>query len=68
MEKSCCFSGHRPQLLPWRFNEQSSGCLNLKRRLYEEILQAILEDDARHFLSGMALGVIYRERAARAIF
>ena len=54
-ETTCCFTGHRPDKLPWRDDEGDPRCLDLKRRLAEAL------DDAygrgyRHFLCGMALG------------
>lgn len=55
MEKACCFTGHRPQSLPWGFREEDPRCLQQKERLQREILRAI-QEDFRHFLSGMALG------------
>lgn len=56
MENICCFTGHRPQSLPWGFHEEDPRCLHLKHQLQKEILRAIQEEEIRHFLSGMALG------------
>ena len=28
--KTCCFTGHRPEKLPWRYDEGDSRCLALK--------------------------------------
>ena len=57
MEKHeiCCFTGHRPQSLPWGFNEQDERCLKMKRQLKVEIVKAI-ESGFATFISGMALG------------
>ena len=57
MIKTCCFTGHRPQSLPWRFNESDPRCLDLKERLYDQIHSAIERENVRHFISGVALGV-----------
>ena len=38
-EQSCCFTGHRPDKLPWGENESDPRCLALKRRLEEEDTQ-----------------------------
>ena len=52
---TCCFTGHRPQSLPWKFNEQDERCLKMKERLKTEIIKAI-ENGYTTFISGMALG------------
>lgn len=51
-----CFTGRRPQKLPWGYNENDPRCLKLKIELKKKIEEAI-EAGARHFISGMALGV-----------
>ncbi|MEG0765110.1 MAG: SLOG family protein, partial [Pseudoflavonifractor sp.] len=54
-ESTCCFTGHRPDKLPWHDDEQDPRCVDLKRRM-----AAALEDaygaGMRHFICGMALG------------
>lgn len=50
-----CFTGHRPQKLPWGFNEQDERCLKVKEKLKILIEQAII-DGYCYFWSGMALG------------
>lgn len=52
---TCCFTGHRPQSLPWGFNEQDERCLKMKEQLKMEIKNAI-ENGYTTFISGMALG------------
>ena len=52
---SVCFTGHRSQKLPWRFNEQDDKCLQMKEVLYNEIESSIAEG-YHTFYSGMALG------------
>ena len=54
-EKTCCFTGHRPQSLG--FPPGSPAETALKNRLAGEILRLIEEQNVRHFISGMALGV-----------
>ncbi|MEQ2443202.1 SLOG family protein [Pseudoflavonifractor sp. CLA-AP-H29] len=54
-ETTCCFTGHRPDKLPWRDDEWDPRCVALKERL-----AAALEDaynkGMRHFICGMARG------------
>ena len=52
---SCCFTGHRPGKLPWRYNEKDPRCLSLKRRIADAV-ETAYEEGCRHFLCGMALG------------
>lgn len=52
---TCCFTGHRPEKLPWRNDEEDPRCLALKRRLARELEQAYREG-YRHFICGMATG------------
>lgn len=52
---TACFTGHRSQKLPWRFNESDPRCLAMKQQLNAEIESAI-QRGYRTFLSGMALG------------
>lgn len=57
MEKKhiCCFTGHRPDKLPWKENELDSRCVRLKVRLLEAIEEARVQG-YRHFICGMARG------------
>lgn len=55
--KTCCFTGHRPQSLPFRFDEQDRRCRKLKQVLRKEIERQITEEGVTHFISGMAIGV-----------
>lgn len=52
---SCCFTGHRPEKLPWRYNESDPRCLALKGRIRDAV-DAAYEEGYRHFLCGMAQG------------
>ena len=45
---TCCFTGHRPDKLPWGTDEGDPRCLDLKRRLGEELERA--------YEAGMARG------------
>lgn len=54
--KVCSFTGHRPQNLPFGYNEHDPRCEGLKRALRDEIVRQI-QSGATHFISGMALGV-----------
>ena len=54
-QESCCFTGHRPAKLPWRFDETDPRCEALKRRIADAVDLAYREG-YRHFLCGMALG------------
>ena len=52
---TACFTGHRSQKLPWRFNEDDERCKVMKVALRSEIEKAI-QRGYRTFLCGMALG------------
>lgn len=54
-QESCCFTGHRPAKLPWRYNEEDGWCLALKRRIADAV-EAAYDQGYRHFLCGMAQG------------
>ena len=54
---TCCFTGHRLQSLPFRFNEKDERCVKLREVLKAEIERLIVDEKAAHFISGMALGV-----------
>lgn len=56
IQQTCCFTGHRPQNLPWGFDESDPRCLALKVRLKKAIRQ-VIEYGVTHFTTGMALGV-----------
>lgn len=55
--KICCFTGHRPQSLPFQFREQDKRCQRLKQVLRSEMEKQIEEHSVNHFISGMAIGV-----------
>ena len=54
-EKTCCFTGHRPDKLPWGTDESDPRCLALKARLEAEA-EAAWRAGMRHFICGMARG------------
>ena len=54
-EHTCCFTGHRPDKLPWRTREEDSRCLALKLRI-KEALERAYQAGCRHFICGMARG------------
>ncbi len=55
-EKTCCFTGHRPDKLPWGEDEADPRCLRLKRAVARAVEDAYVSG-IRHFISGMARGV-----------
>ncbi len=55
MEKSCRFTGHRIQKLPWTSNEEDERCKAMKIELRGEIEKAILRGYT-DFVCGMAVG------------
>ena len=57
VEKTVCFTGHRPQTLKFLWNEESEMCRALKMQIKNTITELIEKENAIHFISGMALGV-----------
>ena len=53
--ETCCFTGHRPDKLPWGSRESDPRCLTLKRRLTQAVEGAYAQG-MRHFICGMAQG------------
>lgn len=54
-EKICCFTGHRPDKLPWGEDEADPRCLRLKESVARAVEDAYVSG-IRHFISGMARG------------
>ncbi len=52
---TCCFSGHRPDKLPWGYNEKDIRCIEQKFRLELAIIKA-LSEGYKNFITGMAIG------------
>ena len=48
--KTCAFTGHRPQNLPFGFNEEDERCVNLKKNLREQIINLIENEGVTHFM------------------
>ena len=53
--QTCCFTGHRPDKLPWGTREDDPRCLALKARLAGALARAY-GAGFRHFVCGMARG------------
>lgn len=54
-ETTCCFTGHRPEKLPWGENEADPRCAALKRQMRDAV-EAAYDEGMRHFICGMARG------------
>lgn len=54
-ETTCCFTGHRPNKLPWGTDEHDPRCVDLKSRIAEAVEEAY-DRGYRHYICGMALG------------
>ena len=52
----CAFTGHRPKLFPWGYDESDSRCVRL-RELFSQQIKYLITQGYTDFLSGMALGV-----------
>lgn len=52
---TCCFTGHRPDRLPWGTDEGDPRCLRLKARL-DRAVHGAYGRGMRHFICGMARG------------
>ena len=66
-ERTCCFTGHRADKLPWRDDERAPGCLRLKAAL-RDVLESLYAGGFRHFICGMAYGAdIYFGEAVAAL-
>ena len=55
-QKTCCFSGHRPEKLPFGHDEKHPDCLRLKVKLLCEV-DRMRENGVTTFLTGMAQGI-----------
>lgn len=54
-KKCCCFTGHRPEKLPWHENEDDPRCRVFKETMVKE-LELAYKLGYRHFISSMARG------------
>lgn len=55
LENTCCFTGHRPDKLPWGYDESDAQCLALKQRIFDAIV-SVYDQGIRKYICGMALG------------
>lgn len=53
--KSCCFTGHRAEKLPWGYNDSDARCTALKQNI-ADVLSSVYRDGFRRFYCGMATG------------
>lgn len=56
VEKTCCFTGHRPGYFPWDGDPLDKRQAELLKRI-DEAIDTAIELGARKFISGNALGV-----------
>ena len=54
-EHTCCFTGHRPDKLPWGTDRTDPRCIALCKKLNEAVERAY-QAGFRHFICGMARG------------
>lgn len=54
--RSCCFTGHRPDAMPFRAVEGDAGFERFALRL-EEAVRAEIDRGTRHFITGMCIGM-----------
>jgi len=54
-EQVCCFTGHRPDKLPWGEDERDPRCIRIKEEM-TRALERAYGLGYRHFISGMARG------------
>ena len=52
---TCCITGHRPNKLPWNYDENKENCLKFKRNL-KILLEEEINYGIKIFLTGMAEG------------
>lgn len=55
--KTCAFTGHRPQRLPFGFDEEDRRCIRIKQALSKQIAHAVEKNGISKFISGMAQGI-----------
>lgn len=55
LKKTCAFTGHRPQKMPWGYDETDSRCAALKATLQQQI-ETLVAFGVTDFFSGMAEG------------
>lgn len=55
IKNTCCFTGHRPQKISWKFNKEDKRYEVIRKETKKLVKQAI-KNGYTTFLSGMALG------------
>ena len=55
--KILAFTGLRPHKLPWGTNEEHPACLSLQMAIRERLIWLIENENVRHMISGMAMGI-----------
>ena len=65
-DNTCCFSGHRPNKLPWRDDLTDPRCLALREKI-GDVCRVLADSGIRHFICGMALGcdMLFAEEVIR---
>lgn len=54
-QHTCCFTGHRPDKLPWGTDSSDPRCTALRKKL-DEAVERAYRAGCRHFICGMARG------------
>ena len=49
--KTCAFTGHRPQSLPFGFDESDKRCTSLKSVMRDQIVALIENEGVTHFIN-----------------
>ena len=49
---TCCFTGHRPEKLPWGSDETDPRCAALKQKIRDAV-ESAYDGGMRHFICGM---------------
>lgn len=56
MNNTVCFTGHRPNLLPFKLDEEDKNFLQFKSKLTNIVIN-LINNGYTNFISGMALGI-----------
>ena len=56
MQKSCAFTGHRPDKFSFGFDESHPGCVRLREAIFGAVCR-LADAGVTTFYTGMALGV-----------
>lgn len=54
-QQSCSFTGHRPEKLPWKYEEDTPRAITLKERIFD-VVEALYQSGLTHYICGMARG------------